>query len=374
MTTPTPEEQAGDAFAAAAAEAVQASVAAVRLVLAVADAVRRHQQRRAGREEEAASSAREVAEASGEVKKSLPPDISAALVADADWPRLAQQLVALRRAGVDLELLLPRIGEITVTVRDQVAATAERVARERADEWVKALRETLPAGPVREAILTSPTWPETAATMAKLDKAGADVRAILASAYEEGAGVDQAVAAGEAPIASRDAKLSYGPLTTGLDIPRDLNLGNRERALRQLAIASSENERFVRMVREAMPGLEQEAGLLVAARQWPLIAARMAYMEDHGQPVAEHLARLSTYRSWQEGPPSQVGQRLVQAASDALCRPVGAPTGARVSTVAARATSPSVGPTKAAKAAAPPDAGVAPHRQSAPAPSRGRSK
>ena len=100
---------------------------AVRLIMAIADAVRRHQQRQRGQEEDELPAADEaVGEAAGELKELLPPDISAALMASADWPQLAQQLVALRRAGVDLGDFLPRIGEIAVTVRD--AGRGERRA------------------------------------------------------------------------------------------------------------------------------------------------------------------------------------------------------------------------------------------------------
>ncbi|MFI0901904.1 hypothetical protein [Streptomyces sp. NPDC020983] len=348
--------------------------------MAIADAVRRQQQRQKGGAEEALPSAEEsVGEASGAVKKLLPPDIGAALLDVADWPQIAQQLMALRHAGVDVEAMLPRVGEIAATVRDAVAANAERTIREGTDPWAKMLRETLPAGPVREAILSSPAWPEMAATMAQLDERGVDVRSILTSAQEEGIGVDQAVAkvltAAEVPTTSRDALLSYGPLTTGLDVPQDLDLADRERALRQLAISQTENQRFARMVREAMPGHEREADLLVTARQWPLLAARMADMEREGKPVAEHLARLSADNSWEQGPQSQVGRRLVQAANDALRKPVGGPP-SKVNTAAARAQSPSVDPTKApaAKGTAPAGPAVAPHRQSGPAPRSGRSK
>ncbi|EDY43198.1 hypothetical protein [Streptomyces sp. SPB074] len=380
MSMPTPEERPGEAFTEAAAEAVQTSMMAFRLVMAIADAVRRQQQKKAGKEDELPDTKKAAAEASEEVKKFLPDDIATALLEGADWPQLAQQLMALKAAGVDLETMLPRVGEITVDVRDQVAANAEKIKREGTEEWAKALRETLPAGPVREAILSSPAWPEMARTMATMDERGVDVRALLAAAHEEGVGVDQAVAkvlaAGEAPTTSRDAKLSYGPLTTGLDIPKDLDLGDRERALRQLSIAPSENAKFTRMVREALPGAEREADLLVTSRQWPLVAARMADMESKGQPVAEHLARLSKDPSWQEGPQTQMGRRLIQAANDALRKPVGA-AGPKVSTAAARSTSPSVGPTKpAAKgtAAATATPGVAAHREAGPAPKSGKTR
>ncbi|MBW1603517.1 hypothetical protein JJV70_15675 [Streptomyces sp. JJ66] len=378
MATPMPE---GDAFAQAAAEAVQTSAMAFRLVTAMADAVRRQQQKKAGKVEHLPDAGKSATGAAKEVRKFLPDDIATALVGGADWPHLAQQLMALQDAGVDLEAMLPRVGEITVEVRDQVAANAEKVTREGTEEWAKALRETLPAGPVREAILSSPAWPEMARTMATLEERGVNVRAILASAHQEGVGVDQTVAkvlaAAEGPTTSRDAKLSYGPLTIGLDIPKDLDLGVRERALRQLAVSPSENQRFARMVREVMSGAEREADLLVSARQWPLVAARMADMESKGQPVAEHLARLSKDPSWQAGPQSQMGRRLVQAANDALRKPVGAPAvpGPKVNTAAARSTSPSLGPTKAAaKGSAPADPAVTAHRESGPASKSGKTR
>ncbi|MFJ6709257.1 MULTISPECIES: hypothetical protein [unclassified Streptomyces] len=378
MTSPTPEERAGEAFAESAAEAVQTAVMAARLVMAIADAARRHQQRKQkGKEDDLPAAEEAVNEVGKDVQRLLPSDISTALVEEADWPQLAQQLLALRKAGVDLDQVLPRVGEIAVNVRDQVAAKAS----ESTDQWVRTVRETLPAGPVREAILNSPAWPEMAATMARLEEKGVNVREVLATAHNEVLAVDQAVAKGlgaaAEPAMSRDAQLSYGPLTTGLDLPRDLDLSDRERAFNQLAISPQENQRYTRWVREAMPGHEREADLLVASRQWPLVARRMAQMETDGQPVREHLARLAKDTSWQEGPDAQLGTRLVQAASDALRRPAGGAPGesrVKVNTAAARATSPSVDPTKAAKAAAPAEAGVASHRQPAPAPTRGKSK
>lgn len=378
MTSPTPEERAGEAFAESAAEAVQTAVMAARLVMAIADAARRHQQRKQkGKEDDLPAAEEAVNEVGKDVRRLLPSDVSTALMGEADWPQLAQQLLALRKAGVDLDQVLPRVGEIAVNVRDQVAAKAS----ENTDQWVRAVRETLPAGPVREAILTHPAWPEMAATMSRLEEKGVNVREVLATAHNEVLAVDQAVAKGlgaaAEPAMSRDAQLSYGPLTTGLDLPRDLDLSDRERAFAQLAISPQENQRYTRWVREAMPGHEREADLLVASRQWPLVARRMAQMETEGKPVREHLARLAKDTSWQEGPDAQLGTRLVQAASDALHRPAGDAPGesrVKVSTAAARATSPSVDPTKAAKAAAPTEAGVAPHRQPAPAPTRGKSK
>ncbi|MCX4682565.1 hypothetical protein OG413_46125 [Streptomyces sp. NBC_01433] len=382
MTSPTPEEQrAGEAFAEASAEAVQTAVMAARLVMAIADAARRHQQRKQkGKEDDLPTAEEAVNEVGKDVQRLLPSDISEALMKEADWPQLAQQLLALRTAGVDLDQILPRIGEITVNVRDQVVAKAREAG---SDEWVRAVRETLPAGPLREAILTSPAWPEMAATMAQLEEKGVNVREVLAAAHNEVLAVEQAVSKGLGAIAkpamSREAQLSYGPLTTGLDLPRDLDLSDRERAFKQLAISPKENERYTRWVREAMPGHEREADLLVASRQWPLLVSRMAQMETDSKPVREHLARLAKDTSWQDGPPAQLGTRLVRATADALHRPAGdAPVESRVrvNTTAARSQSPSVGPTKAtaAKGAAPTSPAVAPHRETGPVAKGGKTK
>lgn len=378
MTVP-----AGEPFSEAVGEAVQTSVMAWRLVMAVADAVRRQQQRTRGKEEELPPADQAVRETAAEVKNLVPLDISTALMDAADWPQMAQQLVALRSAGVDLGEFLPRVGDIAVTVRDAVAANSARVAFEGTEKWVRVLRETMPAGPVREAILSSPRWSEIAATMGRLDERGVDVRQLLAATHNEGVGVDQTVARGlatdSAPTTSRDALMSYGPLTTGLDIPKNLDLDDRARALhRQLAISPQENERYERWVMAAMPGREREARALVSARRWPLVAARMAQMESEGKPVREHLTRLLGDTSWEKGP--DLGSQLVSATLEALRRPVGdgpAASRGKVDTTAARSQSVTLDPTKrqAAKGASPEEAGVAPHRQqSGPAPGRGKAR
>ncbi|MEH0589801.1 hypothetical protein QA942_39550 [Streptomyces sp. B21-106] len=376
MTTPTP----GEPFSEATGEAVQTAVMAMRLVMAIADAVRRQQQRRLkGQEEELAAADQALSEAAEDVKRLLPSDISTALLKEADWPSLAQQLVALRRAGVDLDQVLPRAGEIAVDVRDQLAAKSQEGST---GEWERVVREALPAGAVREAILTSVGWPEMTAVMARLQERGVDVRGVLAAAHNEALGVDETVASalgGTAKVTmSRDAQLAYGPLTTGLDLPRDLDLSDRERTFKQLALSPQENERYARWVREAMRGREREADLLVSARQWPLVAARIAAVESEGGPVREHLARLMQDTSWQEGPAPQLGSRLVQAAGNALRRPGGdaaGPSRTAVNTAAARATSTSLDPTKKqAKTAAPAEAGVAAHRQSGPVAKQGRTR
>ncbi|MFF8279938.1 hypothetical protein ACF05T_28195 [Streptomyces lateritius] len=380
MTTP---ESQGEPFAEAAGEAVQTAVMSVRLVMAIADAVRRHQQKqRKGAVGGLPPADKASVDAKEELKDLLPADFSAALLTGADWPQLAQQLMALKNAGVDLEQLLPRVGEIGVTVRDAVAANEAGVAREGTGQWEKMLRETLPAGPVREAILSSPTWPDIAATMAQLKERGVDVQQILASAHDEGLGVDQAIAkvlgAREVPTTSLDAMLSYGPMTKDLDIPTYIDLADRELAFLQLSIGAQENERFVRMVKAAMPGREREVDLMVAHKQWPLLVARMAEMERQEKLVEKHLAGLMKDTSWERGK-GTVGSRLVQATSNVLRHAPGeAPPLDRpkVSAAAARSQSSTLGPTKAqaSKGAAPAQAGVAAHRETGPVAKQGKTR
>ncbi|MFE1788051.1 hypothetical protein ACFW7J_06575, partial [Streptomyces sp. NPDC059525] len=63
------------------------------------------------------------------------------------------------------------------------------------DRWADLLKATMPGGLVRDAILSSPAWPDMAAKMALLDRQGVDVAAFLTAAHGQGTGVDQAVAA-----------------------------------------------------------------------------------------------------------------------------------------------------------------------------------
>ncbi|MFB6578547.1 hypothetical protein ACFCYC_14150 [Streptomyces sp. NPDC056402] len=406
-------------------------------------------------------------------------DVLAVLMQDTDWPQMARQLVGLQQAGVDLGVFLPQMGRMTAGVHQAVTANAARIKAEGTDRWADLLKTTMPEGLVRDAILSSPAWPDIAAAMGRLDAAGIDVARILTDAHRAGAGVDQAVAAVTAaaantpaptaptaapaaaapapapaagarvpaddpwapptrPIpapapaapapapaapapapgaavgaardvlaermgaagdpwaaparpvpapapapagapapaasvpASADAKRAWGPLTEGLTVPRDLDLGNRPRALKQLRVQPAAHSQTVAMVKEVLP--EREAGLLIGSRPWPLLAARMQQLgEHHGtDTVAQHLNRLTTNTSWQEATgPALVG-RLVDATLISLTTPPGTPAPARpgVSAAAARSRSTTTPPAAAPGRPAPAEAAVPAHRQQA-APARG---
>ncbi|MEW1926424.1 hypothetical protein [Streptomyces sp. NPDC088360] len=372
MGTPMPER---DPYSEALGEAVQTAVMAVRLLTAIADAVAEAAEKRAQKTRPPLT--REaVTTAEDKVREILPTDLTTALLGAGDWPQMARQLAGLQQAGVDLGDLLPRVGEMAVGVRDAVLANRRTVEAAGTEEWATLLRQTMPAGPVREAILASPGWPEIAATMSQLQERDVDVRKVLVAAHAEGVGVDQAVArvldaAATEPV-SQDALRSYGPLTEGLDIPRNLDLSDREGTLAKLAVGPATNARYVRWVGEAL-GSERaaEAAQVVRHRQWPFLAARMAAMEDSGAPdVAAHLGRLTADTAWAQGPREQLGERLVMATHKALTAPAGEAVGGaerRVSAAAARAQSVTVGPTAGqAKSGAPAEAATV-----VPAPARG---
>ncbi|SCE31475.1 hypothetical protein GA0115247_13173 [Streptomyces sp. PalvLS-984] len=119
---------------------------------------------------------------------------------------------------------------------------------------------------------------------------------------------------------STDAKRSWGPLTENLDLPRNLDLGNRRRALQQLKINETAHNHMVAKVHEHLP--QQEAALLVSTRQWPLLAARMHRMHRDGMPVDQHLARLAPDdATWRHGQPSETPANLLLATHHALTTP-----------------------------------------------------
>ncbi|MBZ9593491.1 hypothetical protein K7B06_00005 [Streptomyces erythrochromogenes] len=455
-------------FSGALGEAAHTAAVAYRLVLAISDAVRRAAQKRlTGREEELGEDAERLAPgwSADQLRGHLGDDVLAVLMQDADWPRMARQLVGLQQAGVDLATFLPQMGRMTAGVHQAVTANAARIKAEGTDRWADLLRATMPEGLVRDAILASPAWPDIAAAMGRLDTAGIDVARILVDAHAAGAGVDQAVAAVTAaavstsvpttapapaaptvaaaaaaaaaasapapapaagarvpaddpwapptrPIpapalarspagpaaaapaavpragqatdpwatatpapASSDAKRVWGPLTEGLNVPRDLDLGNRPRALKQLKVQPAAHSQMAAMIREVLP--EREAGLLIGSRPWPLLAARMQQLGEHDgtDTVARHLDRLATGTSWKEVTGSALVGRLVDATLISLTTPPGAPDPShpRVSPAAARSRSTTTPAAATAGTTAP--AAVPAHRQqAAPARATGRGR
>ncbi|MGW0393852.1 hypothetical protein ACWDYJ_23720 [Streptomyces sp. NPDC003042] len=175
-----------------------------------------------------------------------------------------------------------------------------------------------------------------------------------------------------APPASTDAKRSWGPLTEGLNAPRDLDLGDRAKALEQLGVNRLAHAAIVGVVKDVLS--ETQVGLLV-------VAARMDQIRDHGGTglLGAHLARLGTDTTWKEGPSSTVVGRLVDATLHSLTTPPSAPDApvsrVRVSPAAARSRSTTTPAAAAPGQQAPTEAAVPAHRQqTAPARGAGRTR
>ncbi|MFJ1789695.1 hypothetical protein ACIOML_35985 [Streptomyces anulatus] len=494
MTTPAPAQLPGEPFSEALSEAAQAAAMSVRLILTIADAVRRASQKHHhGEEQELDQDIGQVAESwwsADELGKHLPASLLTHLTGSPDWPVMARRLMSLSRAGVDLPTFLPNLATMASGVERAVAKNIARIQAEGTDRWADLLRTTIPEGLVRDAILASPAWPDIAAHMGRLHDQGVDVARILTDAHAAGLGVDQAIAAAvapapattpapasaapapgpaaaapvpaapvpgtaptptapapapapvpapaaahapapatapapaapatttpqpaapapataptppasartpapipavappapgtaqkpdpwAAPAVSTDAKNLWGPLTEGLNIPRDLDLGDRARALHQLGVTPGAHRTLVARVNETLP--ERDATLLVNSRLWPVLAHRMHRMAQQGVPFAAHLARIAPdTAAWRDGPPSNAAARLLLAAHHALTTPLdqALPTGPRVSTTAARSRSTTTAPdTAAPKQPAPTEPAVPAHRQqTAPAPRQGHGR
>lgn len=423
----TPAAPLGEPFSEALSEAAQAAAMSVRLILTIADAVRRAAQKHhQGEEKELGPDAEELAEgwSAEQLRTVLPESTLHGLMAGADWPLMARHLTSLQQAGVDLTTFLPNLGRMASAVEQAVARNTTRIQAEGTDRWADLLRRTMPEGLVRNAILASPAWPHLASRMGRLHDQGVDVARILTDAHAAGLGVDQAVAAARtspraqapapsptaptpapapalrpepaerptstpdakpdpwavrpAPPVSADAKRAWGPLTEGLKIPHDLDLADRARALDQLGISTGAHHLLVSRVNEALP--ESDAALLVSSRPWPLLAHRMHTMAQAGEPLTAHLARLNPdTAAWRTGPPADTATRLLLAAHHALTTPLETPlpTGPRVSASAARSRSTTTGPDTAVHtqpAPAEPASARAHHRQTAPAPRQGRGR
>ncbi|MFD6891385.1 hypothetical protein [Streptomyces sp. NPDC059957] len=112
-----------------------------------------------------------------------------------------------------------------------------------------------------------------------------------------------------------------GPLTEGLTLPANLDLGVRDKALEQLGVRPAVHARIVSTVKDVLG--ERDGGLLVGARPWPLLAARMQQIgKDHGpKAVADHLARLTGDDSWRVGAPGEFARRMVLSTHQALTTP-----------------------------------------------------
>ncbi|MFJ9891609.1 hypothetical protein ACIQRW_37990 [Streptomyces sp. NPDC091287] len=150
MTTPAPApaQLSGEPFSEALSEAAQAAAMSVRLILTIADAVRRASQKHHhGQEQELTQDFGQVAESwwsADELGKHLPASLLDHLTASEDWPVMSRQLISLSRAGVDLTTFLPNLGSMAAGVERAVAKNIARTKAEGTDRWAELLRTTIP--------------------------------------------------------------------------------------------------------------------------------------------------------------------------------------------------------------------------------------
>ncbi|MGW7400960.1 hypothetical protein ACWGH7_31330 [Streptomyces cyaneofuscatus] len=129
----------------------------VRLILTIADAVRRAAQKHHdGKEKELPDGYAKHAEdrwAAAELRKHLPAALLSHLAGSADWPVMARQLMSLAHAGVDLTTFLPNLGTMAAGVERAVAQNVARTKAEGTDRWADLLSATMPEGLGRDTIL-----------------------------------------------------------------------------------------------------------------------------------------------------------------------------------------------------------------------------
>ncbi|MGW6981825.1 hypothetical protein ACWGE1_20665 [Streptomyces sp. NPDC054932] len=209
-----------------------------------------------------------------------------AILASPAWPDIAAAMGRLDAAGIDVARILTDAHRAGVGVDQAVAAVTAAAAKTPAPAPAPAPAAIAVAAPAPAAGAAAPgrdvlaermgaagdPWAAPARRVPAPAPAPAPAAASAPAARAAAPRVRDAADPGAAP-ASTDAKRSWGPLTEGLDVPRDLDLGNRARALEQLKVHPAAHSQMVSMVRDILP--EQEAGLLVGSRQWPLLVARM---------------------------------------------------------------------------------------------------
>ncbi|MER5966780.1 hypothetical protein [Streptomyces sp. NPDC002057] len=291
-----------------------------------------------------------------------------AILASPAWPDIAAAMAHLDTKGIDVTRILVDAHAAGTGV-DQAIAAVTTAAAQAPTPTPAATPTPAPATPAPAVPAATPTpTPTDPRVLAPATAPGTAPTTTPAPATPTPA---PAPPTGEpadpwAPPASTDAKRSWGPLTEGLNIPRDLDLGNRAKALEQLGVRPRAHAAIVGAVKDALP--ETQAGLLISSRPWPLLAHRMNHIHDQGGTtlLTAHLTRLTTDTTWQDGPPSTTTGRLIDATLNSLTTPPSTPatpaSRSRVSPTTARSRSTTT-PTTTPGQPAPTQTALPAHRQ-----------
>ncbi|MFJ1569911.1 hypothetical protein ACIOG8_37880 [Streptomyces erythrochromogenes] len=241
-----------------------------------------------------------------------------AILASPAWPDIAAQMGRLDARGIDVARILPDAHRAGAGVDQAVAAVTTAAAQAPSPAAAPAAGKSAPAAaPAAPAAAVDSRVPAQADARVPAPAAVPTAAPAPAPAPAPAAPVQEAVDPW-APPASRDAKRSWGPLTEGLEVPRDLDLGDRAKALEQLGVKTLAHATIVGLVKDVLP--ETQVGLLVSSRPWPLLAHRMNQIREQGgpAPLGAHLARLKDDTSFKEAAGAAAVGRLVDAPLNCL--------------------------------------------------------
>ncbi|MFI5620579.1 hypothetical protein [Streptomyces sp. NPDC051567] len=195
------------------------------------------------------------------------------------WPDIAAAMGRLDARGVDVARILldaHAAGAGAGAGVDQAVTAVTTAAATAAATTAPAPAPAPTAAPARASADARVPAPAPGTAPTSVPAAGAAPAPAAAAPVREA--VDP-----WAPPASVDAKRSWGPLTEGLNVPRDLDLGDRAKALEQLGVNRLAHVAIVGAVKDVLP--ETQAGLLVGSRQWPLLAHRMDRIATTAAPA-----------------------------------------------------------------------------------------
>lgn len=322
----------------AAGQAAQTAAMSVRFLVTVAMAVAEH----TGREHPARAAQverlRQLNQPAGDPAERYAamvraefknPALRNALLDSEQWPQIAADLRYLESAGID----------VSAFIRD-AGAIADRIAGAMPQEPTPEQMVRAHMGDrLADTLVNSQRWPQIADEMRQMQAAGIDVPQMLRSAAEPGAKIEATLTAAWQTQAARVERLEKeSEPVRGTARPESENrrgrsgkdgLTRREAALKEAGVSPQENQKYIRMMGEAVEDRHHAAVLAVSTR-WPEIAATMKELDGRKLDPAARLARLPQELARQAGNRQRVN--LVDAAAEALRHPApatSAPAGTR---------------------------------------------
>ena len=300
MSTPTED---------AARQAAQQFAALLRALVEITRALEAARARKAQQPPDAPRPPQAAERYAAAIEHTFGPAVRQAMIGSPEWPRMVEHLAHLERAGIDPGQLFTTLGTITrqaVAQQDPTPPGPGPVP----DRYAQMLRQHVADPAVADALTTSPEWGRIATQLHDLERSGLDVPRLLAAAQPELNRLNTAIEAAW----QRNTAAAPQPQTP---TPAQAPVADRRAALQQAGISRHDNERLVRIARESTPPGVGE--LLAASGKWPLVAEKMAALEQRGIDPAARLSRIRQELTAQ----AAVSQRpdVSAAALSALSRP-----------------------------------------------------